>query len=209
MGQKPKGVETIWSSDRINIQTLRREGIFKKGTTIQATISWRENSMSIVSSWIGEEPSLRLIYQVNSTWMREPKKYDYQIKIARTPSNLGQGELLYFICPETGRRCRTIYRAYGSHIFKHREAYRERIYYPLQLEEHLYRETAKYFNYERKIEKLQEMREASSYDGKPTRRSLRMDRLQAKLWEADIRRWDISNWPATLRKIMINSKDLG
>jgi len=208
MGQRPKGVEIVWSSDRIDIKTLRDKGLFKKGQTVEATISWGDKNMRVVSSWM-DELSLRFIYQVNSPSMREPIQYDYTIRIERKPSNLGQGEVFYFVCKQTGRLCRTLYRAYGSHIFKHREAHSERIYYPLQTEGHLSRENSRYFNFENKIKKLQEMREASSYDGKPTRRALRMDRLQDKLYEADRRRWDISNWPAVLRKSIINSKDLG
>jgi hypothetical protein len=61
----------------------------------------------------------------------EEFKLDYKIQLTSIPSNLGRGEVLYFVCPTSGRRARILYRAYGSHYFKSRQAYRKEFIMPM------------------------------------------------------------------------------
>ena len=51
--------------------------------------------------------------------MDEPR--NYKVYLTSTPSNLNRGEIWYFICPQTKKRCRKLYSIGG--YFLHREAF--------------------------------------------------------------------------------------
>lgn len=51
---------------------------------------------------------------------------EYPIYIDSVPSNLGKGNVLYFICPNTQKRCRFLYFRKG--YFAHREAFKGGMY---------------------------------------------------------------------------------
>ena len=55
----------------------------------------------------------------------------YDVRIESIPSNLGKGEIYYFVCPNTGKHCRKLY--HNSKYFLHREAFRY-LYYEKQNE---------------------------------------------------------------------------
>ncbi|HLF51065.1 hypothetical protein [Flavobacterium sp.] len=51
---------------------------------------------------------------------------NYKVHIISKPSNLGKGEVLYFVCPNTGKHCRKLY--LHSSYFLHREAFKNLMY---------------------------------------------------------------------------------
>ena len=124
---------------------------------------------------------LELAYEVDG----ETKQY--KIQIDTVPSNLGKGFRYYFICPESGKRCNKLYLGYGSKIFKHLEAYQERLYYPDQLKsrkDRLY----KYHQMRRKIEDIKN-KSFPEYDGVPTKNYQRADEWKRKADTLERKAW--------------------
>ncbi len=57
-----------------------------------------------------------------------------RVDIAAVKSNLPNGgNCLFFLCPKTGTRCRTLYLCDETNLFVSREAFVNRLYYPLQI----------------------------------------------------------------------------
>lgn len=53
---------------------------------------------------------------IELSYLSAGKPICYRIKLESRPSNLGIGKVWYFICPATGRRCRTLYE-YGDYFY--------------------------------------------------------------------------------------------
>lgn len=98
------------------------------------SLSWTNgNSISIETKYTDSEKYIRLNYFNTSAQTGEKKEFDYRIELTTKTSNLGKGELLYFVCPDNSSLCRILYKCYGSEIWKSRTAYRNRIYYLSQI----------------------------------------------------------------------------
>lgn len=194
---------------RLELNYLLRKGYIQKGRGIRGSISWTKSGnwgskkcgeITIESTYPQEgPPRLRLLYSI--TEHGKKTDYDYTINLAEIPSNLGRGSILYFICPETFQYCRKLYLAYGSPRFYSRGAYsrRCRLYYDPQLDSHGNRANTVYWRVKRQLEEMNKRRSTYRYNGKPTRRALRLERLKNKRDQADLIRWDFSCYPATVR----------
>lgn len=130
------------------------------------------------------------------------KKEDltYRVKIVSVPSNLGQGEVYYFLCPFSHRRCKTLYMGYGSLYFKSRQAYRHRIYYASQLSSHLDRHNDIYWRLDRELKQLYKKHPKTHYRGKPTKAQLKISRLEKEHEYHEEMRWVVI--PKALQKSM-------
>ena len=184
---------TVDRATVLRISDVRRL-LLKQGQSISAEATFPGlGSMGVQADWTGLQPFLRLRYQhSNGT------RYDYRIDIEAVRSNLGRGQLLYFRCPETGRRCRMLYMAYNYPTFKAREAYRIRLYYPKQLTGGRGRYNALYWIAEEQLEQLSQRRQSHSYAGKPTRLAQRIEALEARQHYLNVMRWT-EGLPAFLR----------
>lgn len=130
MGSYPTGAETTKEIEKIELSSLIKSGLLIKDKTTSGIIAWSNgNTVSITSTYNNHEAFVKLSYNIVSS----SKKQEYNIQLAKVPSNLGIGEVLYFICPETGKKCRVLYKTYGSKIWKSRLAYKQRIYYKSQI----------------------------------------------------------------------------
>lgn len=129
-----------------------------------------------------EEAYVRIIYLIGG---EAGRLQDYKVRLQAVPSNLGAGEVLYFICPASGRRCRALYLAPGSTEFISRDAYSPPLYYPLQTSAKRDRSNTRYFAIQETIESLSKGRAAYDYSGERTRRAARLDRLRNQKEEAD------------------------
>lgn len=93
----------------------------------------------------------------------------YRIELLQLPSNLGKGQVWYFICPLTGERCRTLYQV--GKYFASRKAQPETLY-ECQMYSKYYRWLDKTFGPELKLDNLYDevyKRFAKKhYRGKPT-----------------------------------------
>lgn len=72
------------------------------------TLTWSRNgnptgSISIQVNTHSKQPYIELDYKYRD----EPR--NYKVYLTSTLSNLNRGEIWYFICPKTGRRCRILH----------------------------------------------------------------------------------------------------
>ncbi|UAM98752.1 hypothetical protein K8354_02700 [Polaribacter litorisediminis] len=164
----------------ISIINLRKWKYLKPYTYKTGTVSWNRNgmktsTMSIIVQMQKDKGVLILDYKCNGT------KYNYNIQIISKPSNLGKGNVFYFICPFTFKTCRKL-NLYNER-FIHRSAIKDGMY-SKQIESKKYRHIDRvygsYFKSAKYFEILYSKNFKRSYDGKPTKKYLK---LMAKINE--------------------------
>lgn len=105
---------------KIKISDLKRFGYLKYGLKISTDLTWNRNGQKIADIDIiidmdRNAPYMELNYRCNN------KPINYCVKIISMTSNLGKGEVFYFQCPQTMKKCRVLYQVGG--YFLHREAF--------------------------------------------------------------------------------------
>jgi len=189
MGRNYTTKATTEGALRIELKLLLDMGFFKPKQKASTTLSWTSGaSIYITGTHLGDEVYMRLQYVVTDS-MGEKVEMNYKIHLDRVPSNLGRGEILYFICPSTGNRCRILYCTLGSHYFACKKAYKNSLYYHSQTVSKKYRDTDRFFTLEERLEKLYSRRATKYYNGKKSRRAKLIDRLEREQEIVDIRRW--------------------
>ena len=201
MGRPYTGADYTTSAYQLRVGDLRRGGVIRKGRTVRATITWADGgpTLNIESSWTGAAPSLSLEFRLREA-NGSVETWTQRIELQTAPSPL-QGELLYFICPRSGKTCRKLYRAYHSHGFYHRTAFSYRLYYPQQASSTYKRADRQLLAAERKLEKLQAKRRTSTYLGQPTRRAVRIAQLQEEAERLEVLRWSPQFMPKGIRHL--------
>lgn len=199
MGRDRTGT-TTGEALRIKLSYLLKEGFISKGKVFFGEFNWTNgSSIGIECHYTDEEQFIRLFY-VFTSWRGEKTDYDYKIQLTFVPSNLGKGKVPYFVCPVSGNRCRILYKAYGSPIWKSRGAYNHTIFYPSQVSSKIYKYCDEYWRLDRQIKKLEEeTRNQTHYNGEPTRRYKRLERLREKQRRADFLRFTPAHMPKVLR----------
>lgn len=105
---------------RLEISDLKRLGYLEPGRS-SGTINWSRNGNKIATIHINVTIDYtELDYNYNG------KPRNYRIPFVTVPSNLNKGEVLYFLCPKTNKRCRVLYQVGG--YFLHREAFQHCMY---------------------------------------------------------------------------------
>lgn len=146
------------------------DGLSNKG----GVLNWKRNgettaSISIKVNTFSDNPFMELDYKAND------KPMNYKINIISIPSNLGKGIVWYFVCPNTGRKCRKLYLANGH--FVSRFAFIKAMY-EKQTESkkwrHWYKTVGKLCGSDELIKQLEESYFKSHYAGKPTKRYLKI-----------------------------------
>ena len=189
MGRYRTGALTTGEAIRIELSYLLKQGFIQKGYIRYGSLNWTNgNSISFISCLNENEKYLQLVYSNTNNYSGEITKHDYKVNLTTIPSNLGRGELIYFVCPVSGRRARILYKVYGSLYFKSRKAYRKRIYYPSQISSKLHFHNDRYFELERKLERFPQVRK-KHYQGKVTRLQQRIGKLKAQKNYHDWIRW--------------------
>jgi hypothetical protein len=189
MGRWSTGAMTTGQCLQLNVQNFVKQ--LKEGKEIQATINWKSGATIGLHLFFHEHrTTLSLSYSKTD---HEGKKHDlnYNIFIISKPSNLGKGEVYYFLCPFTFKPCRILYMGYGSLYFKSREAYRCRIYYASQLSSRLDKHNDKYWSLERKLETLYKKHPKTHYRGRKTAKKQRIERLEQKQDYHEQMRWRV------------------
>jgi hypothetical protein len=196
MGRPYTGADYTTSAYQLRVGDLRRGGVIVHGRTVRATITWAEGgpTLDIESTWTDREQSLSLSFRLGE------ESWTQRIALQTSPSPL-QGELLYFICPRSGKTCRKLYRAYHSRGFYHRTAFGYRLYYPQQASSTYKRADRQLLAAERKLEKLQAKRRTSTYLGQPTRRAVRIAQLQEEAERLEVLRWSPQFMPKGIRHL--------
>lgn len=158
------------NSLQLSTTKLKEWGYIKPNQFKSGSLSWSSNgettgSISISVDTYEEQPYIELNYKFRN----EPRKY--KVQLVSMPSNLGKGEIWYFLCPITKKRCRKLYSIGG--YFLHRKAFNGCMY-ESQTHSKYYRSLDKRFGALFKSEKLYEQIYSKHfkkfYKGKPTKR---------------------------------------
>jgi len=177
---KPYTFPTLYNEAlQIHISKLKGWGYLDPEQIKSGTLNWSRNgnpigSISIKVNTHSEQPYIELDYK----YREEPR--NYKVYLTSTPSNLNRGEIWYFICPQTKKRCRKLYSIGG--YFLHREAFNGCMY-ETQTQSKKYRQLDKtlgaYFKIDNLYSELYKKNFKKTYAGKPTKRYLRiMEQIQ-------------------------------
>jgi hypothetical protein len=213
------GACTVKSSLRLELKTLLKRGLLKEGQVLLSDYSWTSGAnIKVLGSWKGNDKHFRLVY--NHTDNEGNKiTYDYNVQLETVKSNLGKGEVLYFVCPVSGKRCRTLFSAYNSALFKAKAAFKNRIYYNCQRQSKYNYWLTRYWDLKKELEELENKPYRESYNNKPTRTHLRIEQLRKRLAKYNMKmdnifEWRCYNWrtnffalPDSYQQSIINSKD--
>lgn len=174
MPRFPSFAPTFDSALQINIDELKKWGYVGTTSPMQGTLSWSnrgiiQSRISIASSTFENRSFIRLKYSHNG------KSVNYDVDMVSVPSNLGKGDVWYFVCPVTDKRCRILY-SIGER-FLHREAYKGYLY-ESQKQSKRMRQLDKAYGHvlgnERLYEQLYQKHRKKCYAGKPTKRYARL-----------------------------------
>ena len=106
---KPHTFPTLYNEAlQIHISKLKGWGYLDPEQIKSGTLNWSRNgnptgSISIQVNTKSEQLYIELDYKYRD----EPR--NYKVYLTSTPSNLNKGEIWYFICPQTKKRCRKLY----------------------------------------------------------------------------------------------------
>jgi hypothetical protein len=210
MGRKHTGAVVTTECQRIELSYLLKKGLFPRDGRRYSTLTWSGGgSIMICANNSPDKKYIELTYTVHYRGTGTKVDQCYRVYIDSVPSNLGKGEVYYFICPSTGIRCRVLYMAYGSQRWKCRQAYNDRIYYPLQQCSKLDKYNTKYWALDKRLYEGERKRVNATYRGKPSKTSQQQAKLIRQYSHADAMRWSAAGIPKHLyASIMagINSK---
>ena len=152
------------------ITNIVKAGCLKSGDSYSGVSTWKRNSNKIgsiswVTNYITNSPFIDLKYSYNG----EP--VEYRVNLVSIPSNIGRGEIWYFVCPVTKKRCRKLYSIGGR--FLHREAFKGCMY-ESQTYSHSNRNKlhllSKFFGSDKVYEQIYKKNFKRTYAGKNTKR---------------------------------------
>ena len=158
---------------QIHISKLKGWGYLDPKQIKSGTLNWSRNgnptgSISIQVNTHSKQPYIELDYKYRD----EPR--NYKVYLTSTLSNLNRGEIWYFICPQTKKRCRKLYLIGG--YFLHREAFNGCMYekQTYSKKNRLYfRQLQILFDEENDLCKSNKKHNKTFYKGKPTKRLLK------------------------------------
>lgn len=188
--------ETVSGSCRIDMRFMLRNKYIVRNSETWGVMEWTGGQrVSFQCVMTNKEKYLRLMYAVTD---RSGKRadFDYKIYIDEVASNLGKGTILYFLCPESGRRSRILISAYGEPKFLNREYYHSkyglRIYYGCQKTSRRDYHNTRYFDLKRKVDQLEselnQKHRNTHYRGKPTKDQKHLARLKIEMDYHDLER---------------------
>ncbi len=187
MGRWSTNSITVNECSRLELSWLFKDGYIKKGSMRRGSINWTNgNSISFESVLDDNKAYLRIWYTLTDKDTNQKTEYDYKIRLVETPSNLGRGSLVYFICPVSRTLCRKLYMAYGSEVFKARTAYQNRLYYPQQMESKTPRTWGDAHKLEDQLCTLYKKRRYDTHNGQKTKRILKIEKLTKKIRKMDM-----------------------
>lgn len=172
---KPHTYPTLYDEAlQISISKLKEWEYLKPHQTKSGTLNWSKNgnetgSISIYGNTNSPKPYIELDYKYRG----EPR--NYKVYLTSTPSNLNRGEIWYFLCPQTNKRCRKLYSIDG--YFLHREAFNNCMY-SSQIDSKRYRllknTIEQSFLIDTFYSEIYKKHFKQSYAGKPTKKYLRI-----------------------------------
>ena len=182
MGRRSTGLITTKGAQRIELKAIIKGGMLVEGEIVEGVIRYNNgDAVTLIVNYQNESPFMILRYRMIQTSTGKRWIDDF-IYMEKRISNIGKGHIYYLICPETNRRCRTLFKCYGSPIFKSFGAYRQRIYYDSQLCSNW---NDRFWHYHRKLERMDQGRGSFTYAGKITNRAKRYEAWEDKMNRAD------------------------
>lgn len=172
---KPSTYPTLYDEMlQISASKLKQWGYLEPQQTKAGSITWSRNGnkiacISIIAATGPENSYVELDYKYNGTPIK------YRVQLVSAPSNLGKGVVWYFICPNTGKRCRKLYLA--SNYFYHRSAFNGCMYEKQtqsKRSRYLDKTLGLHFRAEQLLEELYKKHFKKKYAGKPTKKCLRI-----------------------------------
>jgi hypothetical protein len=158
----------------ISITDLKKMHYLTKNKKKGGVINWLrlgEKSGSISVEVLISDYDNYILFSYNCN----DNSYNYRVNLVSTESNLNKGEIWYFLCSQTGMRCRKLHLLNG--IFQHRTALKTGMY-SKQTESKNWRGLTKYygsyFDSDNLYKELYSKYFKTHYKGKPTKRYLRI-----------------------------------
>jgi len=159
---------------KLSMSKLVGWGYLKPENRISTNMVWssqgeKRGEISLFVDTNKGNPYIELDYKYKD----QPRRY--RISIVSIDSNLGKGLIYYFVCPQTNRRCRTLYSISG--YFYHRTAFNGCMY-ECQTQSKKYRSLTTQFGFmfdeDRICEQLYKKNFKKTYAGKPTKKYLKL-----------------------------------
>lgn len=187
----------------LDIKQLRAAGVFHP---IEKTVGLISNDELKVKfeAWTERNYFMFKMNYKTTDYYGNPHQLSFWVEVEKRDSNLGTGYVLFFICPYCHRPCRKLFKVNYCINFKCRKCYKS-LLYPTQESSKMYRANSKYFNVKATLERLFEMRQTETYNGKQTRRAKRIEMLECKLQEYDYQRFRPESMPLSLRRAIFNT----
>ncbi len=104
----------------IDLSDLKKWKYLKPNIKKSGVITWSRNGVKTSSINITSDTTNLDNQFVTLSYNYEDKPIKYNVSLVSVASNLGKGDVLYFLCPHTGKRCRKLY--FYNGYFLHREA---------------------------------------------------------------------------------------
>jgi hypothetical protein len=113
----------------IEIKILKKNNYLQANQLNECMIRWYINEettgrMQLIVNTLTAKPYIELIYTLNEEGIQ------YKVQLIKEKSNLGIGEIWYFICPFTNKRCRKLYLL--NKYFSHRNRFKG-VFYEKQI----------------------------------------------------------------------------
>jgi len=113
----------------IEIKILKKNNYLQSNQLNECIILWYINEettgrMQLIVNTLSANPYIELSYALNEEGIQ------YKVQLIKEKSNLGIGEIWYFICPFTNKRCRKLYLL--NKYFSHRNRFKG-VFYEKQI----------------------------------------------------------------------------
>lgn len=186
MPYNPKNIATNKNCLRISLSYLFKNKYIEKNKIKTLILEWDIRGditakIKMHTCFTESEKYVTLCYSITNKTTNEQKDFNYNINLIPVKSNLGLGNIYYFQCPETFRKCRFLYKAYNSDIFKSRYAYSKRIYYLNQTISNVLYPLKRLLQIQEVIRKMENTRMKTVYRGRETSTYKRYSRLKEEL----------------------------
>ncbi len=174
MGRWSNSPDEVESLKSISISDLKKLGYLQPNTFLSRNLFWtnkngeKVSSITVVIDTKETTGSITFDYTYNQS-----QKINYSVQLMTRPSNLGNGLLWFFICPNTLKVCRKLHLSSG--YFLHRTAFSD-LYYEKQLRSKRWREWDKVFGDldDGVYEEMHKKYFKKYYKGKPTKKYLKL-----------------------------------
>ncbi len=166
----------------LQLSYLKKIGILDHSMSSSLIWSYVESgkqaaSIGVRSEITGHSKTIHLKYVCNG----EPVEYSVQLRSVE--SNLGNGEIWYFVCPVTGLLCRNLYGI--GRYFLHRKAYKHACYSNQDYSKSFRKEIEVLTALQKQdklFEEVMKKHYKRSYNGKLTKRYIRLKRKADRIY---------------------------